>query len=65
MVREKPAQPLRMWPHKRHASCADMLAALRLETLQNTRETYFSTPSIPPGARKYLDHLTRLVSLAT
>lgn len=63
--RETPAVPLRMWPHKRHASFADMFAALRLETLKHTRETYFSTPAIPPGVRKYLDQLTRLVSLAT
>ncbi len=64
-ARRHPAQPLRLWHGKRGASFADMLAALRLETLRNTRQTYFSTPAIPPGIRKFIGQLTRLVSLAS
>jgi hypothetical protein len=64
-VRDEPARPLRPWPHKPGPSFADMLAALRTETLQNKSKTYFSTPSIPPGIKKFIDQLTTLVSLAT
>jgi hypothetical protein len=64
-ARDQPARPLRNWPGKPAASFADMLAALRLETLQNTRKTYFSPPTIPAGLKKFLDQLTMLVSLAT
>ncbi len=63
-TRRRPARPLRLWHGKRGASFADMLAALRLQTLQNTRQTYFSTPAIPPGIKKFIGQLTRLVSLA-
>ncbi len=64
-ARQHPARPLRAWHGKRGASFADMLAALRLQTLQNMRQTYFSTPAIPPGIKKFIDQLTRLVSLAS
>ena len=64
-ARDEPARPLRPWPHKPGPSFADMLAALRTETLQNTSKTYFSTPSIPPGVKKFITQLTTLVSLAT
>jgi hypothetical protein len=63
-ARPKPARALRPWPGKPGPAFADMLAALRLETLQNARETYFSTPRIPPGVKKFIAQLTRLVSLA-
>ena len=63
-ARDEPARPLRPWPHKPGPSFADMLAALRTETLENTSKTYFSTPSIPPGVKKFIDQLTTLVSLA-
>ncbi len=43
------ARPLRRRHGKRGASFADMLAPLRLETRQNMRQTYFSTPTIPLG----------------
>lgn len=62
-AREEPAKPIRHWPQKRGASFADMLAAVRLETLQDTSETNFSTPAISPGVKKFLTQLTRLVSL--
>lgn len=64
-ARDEPARPLRPWPHKPGPSFADMLAALRTETLQNKSTPYFSTPSLPPGVKKFIDQLTTLVSLAT
>jgi hypothetical protein len=64
-VREEPAPALRPWRGKPGPSFADMLAALRLETLETTRQTHFSTPPLPPNVQKFLDHLTRLFELAT
>jgi len=63
-ARNEPAKPLRNWPGKQAASFADMLAALRLETLQSCSEAYFSTPTIPRGVKKLIHHLTNLVSLS-
>jgi len=64
-ARDEPAKPLRGWPHKPGPSFCDMLAALRQETLKNTSKTYFSTPTIEPGVKKFITQLTRLVSLAS
>lgn len=64
-ARDRPARPLRPWPHKPAPSFADMLAALRLETLETTQQTLFPTPALPPGVKKLVAQLTRLVSLAT
>lgn len=64
-ARPSPARPVRPRPAKRAASFPDMLAALRRETLRDAEKTYFSTPTIPPGVRKFLAQLTRLVSLAS
>ena len=64
-VREQPAPALCAWRGKPHPSFADMLAALRLETLETTGKTHFSTPPLPPDVQKFLDHLTRLFQLAT
>lgn len=64
-ARDEPARSLRPWPHKPGPSFADMLATLRTETLENTSKTYFSTPTIPPGVKKFITQLTHLVSLAT
>jgi len=36
---------------KRHASFADMLATLRCDSLQKTRETIFSAAGLPPASR--------------
>lgn len=63
-AREHSAKPLRCWQDKRGPSFADMLAALRLETLENTRKRNFSTAEIPAGLQKFLQQLTRLISLA-
>lgn len=64
-VRDEPAPALRKWRGKSHPSFADMLSALRLETLQNISPEGFSTPPLPPNIQKLLQHLTRLFQLAT
>lgn len=64
-VRNTSAAWLRHWNGKRSASFADMLAALRLETLENYCETTFSTPENRPGVKKLLDHLINLFALAS
>jgi hypothetical protein len=63
-ARERPAPALRAWRGKSHPSFADILAALRLETLETTRQTHFSTPRVPLNVQKFLDYLTRLFELA-
>jgi hypothetical protein len=42
-IREEPGRFVRNWPGKRHASFADMLATLRSDSLQKTRETILSS----------------------
>lgn len=61
---DDPVPPVRWWSGKHQPSFADMLVALRYETLQNTRQTYFSTPAIPAGVKKFIDQLTHLLALA-
>jgi hypothetical protein len=63
-ARSQPATPLRMWSKKHGASFADMLAALRAESLEKTAKTHFSTPDQPAGVRKTFDILTTLIKLA-
>jgi len=63
-VREEPAPSLRDWSGKAHPSFADMLAALRGETLSSMCETDFSTPSSPPRVQKIIQYITHLLSLA-
>jgi len=60
----KPAKSLRNWTGKRHPSFADMLACLRSKTLKTMMKSNLSTPGIPPGVRKHIDYLTRLIELA-
>lgn len=64
-VREQPAEPLLMWRGKSHPSFADMLSALRVESLQNISPRGFSTPPLPPNIQKLIQHLTKLFQLAT
>lgn len=63
-ARDAPAPAVREWRGKRGPSFADMLAALRGETLREARDRSISTPEIPTALRKLLDQLTRLLSLA-
>jgi len=58
------ARSLRNWPGKRCASFADILACLRMKTLENTLQTNLSTPETSPGVNKYLQYLSHLIELA-
>lgn len=64
-VREHPAPALLNWRGKSHPSFADMLCALRAESLQNISPESFSTPPLPPDVHKLIQHLTKLFQLAT
>jgi len=63
-VRPEPATPLRNYRGKSRASFADMLAALRLDSLREFEQNHLSTPGIPPAVRKILQPLERLIQLA-
>jgi len=63
-ARETPAKSVRNWRGKSHPSFADMLAALRAESLQNTYETNFATLENSPNIQKLLNHLKNLIALA-
>jgi hypothetical protein len=62
-IRSEPARTLRFWLHKRGASFAEMLAALRSDSLDNAEKTCFATPVAAPGIRKLFDHLKELLLL--
>jgi hypothetical protein len=64
-LRREPAKFLRYWPDKRGASFAEMLAALRTESLEKQEQVYFSTPATPPGVKKLFDQLKALFQLAS
>ena len=63
-VRPEPATPLRNYRGKSRASFADMLAALRVDSLREFEKNHLSTPEIPPGVRKILQRLEHLIQLA-
>jgi hypothetical protein len=63
-TQSKPARSVRTWTGKKAPSFADMLAALRTETLQNMQSHYFSTPDIPPRVHKFLEYLQLLIAMA-
>lgn len=63
-TQKKPAKRLCQWAGKPGSSFADMLGALRTETLENTRAKLFETPAIPPGVNKFLMYLEFLLALA-
>jgi hypothetical protein len=63
-VRLEPAAPLRNYRGKSRASFADMLAALRGDSLREFEQNHLSTPGIPPGVRKIMQHLEYLIQLA-
>lgn len=62
--RQKPAKYLRTWPNKQGPSFAEMLAALRTESLEKQEQTYFSTPASLPGVKKLFNQLKTLFQLA-
>jgi hypothetical protein len=63
-IRSEQARPLRNYRGKSHASFADMLAALRADSLHEFEKNHLSTPGIPPAVRKILRRLENLVQLA-
>lgn len=63
-VREQPGEFVRNWPHKPHASFADMLATLRCDSFDETREKIFSTTAIPAVVQKIIKPLQHLLALA-
>lgn len=63
-IRDKPAASLRKWTGKDQASFAEMLAALRADSLAELKRKYLSTPGVPPGIHKLLQPLEYLIALA-
>lgn len=63
-IRPKPAEFIRSWPGKQSPSLADMLAALRQDSLSATRDRVFRTGGIPPAVQKILEPLEQLLALA-
>lgn len=63
-VRPEPAKPLRNYRGKSQPSFADMLAALRTDSLRDFEQNHFSTPVTHPGVRKILQQLEHLLQLA-
>jgi len=63
-VRKKPAPRLRKWAGKDHASFAEMLGALRIDSLAEFKRKHLSTPGVPAGIHKFLKPLEYLIALA-
>lgn len=63
-VRPEPAPAVRLWRGKRGVSFADMLAALRQDSLEQTWEKHLSTLDVSPGVRKLIKPLQNLLALA-
>jgi hypothetical protein len=63
-VRAEPGGFVGTWRGKQHASFADVLATLRRNSLEKTRETIFSTAGLPPVVEKLIKPLEVLLSLA-
>ena len=64
LIREEPGGFVRYWPGKRQASFVDMLATLRRDSVEETRETIFPTGRLLPAVEKLLKPLEILLSLA-
>ncbi len=63
-VQPAPVRGLRDYPHKQHPSFADMLAALRRDTLLEHRPKHFEASPKPPDLQKTYDYLEKLLLLA-
>lgn len=63
-IRKEAAVSLQTWAGKDQASFAELLAALRADSLAELKEKYLSTPGIPPGIHKFLKPLEYLIALA-
>ena len=64
-IRQQPAPSLRKWTGKDHASFAEMVAALRTDSLAQIKRKHLSTPDIPPGIHQFLKPLEYLIALAS
>ncbi len=63
-VRSQAATPLRKYRGKSRVSFADMLAALRVDSLREFEQNHLATPEIPPAVQKILRRLEHLIQLA-
>ncbi len=63
-IRQKPAPRLRKWAGKDHASFAEMLGALRTDSLAEFKRKHLSTPDVPAAVHKFLKPLEYLIALA-
>jgi hypothetical protein len=63
-IRKEAALNLRKWTGKDQASFAEMVAALRADSLAELKRKYLSTPGIPPGIHKFIKPLEYLIALA-
>lgn len=63
-VREEPGEFVRTWRGKQQASFADMLATLRCDSFEETRQIIFSAGNLPPAAEKLIRPLQILMSLS-
>ena len=63
-IRQQPAPTLRKWSGKEHASFAEMLAAIRTDSLAQFKQKHLSTPGIPRAVHKLLKPLEYLIALA-
>lgn len=64
-VRENPAPILREWSGKNHSSFAEMIAAIRVDSLAELRRKHLSTTSMTPAIHKLLKPLEYLIALAS
>jgi len=63
-VSEKPGKYVRIGPGKKQASFADMLATLRRESLEKTRETILFDADLPPGVEELIKPFELLLESA-
>ena len=63
-IRKKAPLRVRKWAGKDQASFADMLAALRSDSLTELREKHFSIPGIPQAVHQFIKPLEYLITLA-
>ena len=63
-IRKKPAPSLRKWTGKEHASFAEMVAALRTDSLDDFQRKHLSTPGVSRAVHKILKPLKYLIALA-
>lgn len=63
-IRKEPAPSLRKWNGKEYASFAEIVAALRVDSLAEYRRKHLSTPAIPRAVHKLLKPLEYLIALA-